>query len=333
MSRRMVVAIAVMTIVLGGFVSSGWAADTINMGFYSIAPSFAPPVAAIEKMKETLEKETNGAIQMKLYPAGQLGPESAGLNAIKIGTVQTASFSSVSISTVAPEANALMMPFVLNTWEDVEKIVHGPSMAKIGQTLESKGFKLLGVGSYGFFTVLSKKGLINSLNDMKGLKIRVYPTPVLVDLYKLLGASPTPLAFPEIFTGLQQGVIEATDGTLDSSHASKQYEVAKFLTETNHLHGFHFYVANKAWFSKLAPEMQELIARRFKEYIDLELKMSREYEDQIREIYKKEGVQFKTLSDKEREDFKASTRPIHDQFRSSIGEAFMTQFYSETGYK
>lgn len=311
---------------------NAFASDKIQMGLYSIAPPFSPVNTAMEKMNAYLKEEGKGAIEVQLYPSGQLGAESAGLNKLQIGAVQAGAITGVAISTIEPKANILMMPFVIRSWEDVEKLANSKMMTEIGLSLEKKGLKLMGIGSYGFFNILSVKKPLVKPEDFPGVKIRVFPTPVLVDLYKILGASPTPIAFPEIYTALQQGVIEATDGTLDSSHASKQYEVAKHLTKTEHIHGWFLYLVNKAWFDSLTADNQKLLKDAFAKFSAVARVESRAYDDKIFKIYEDAGVEIITLSEEQRNALKEIANPIHEKYRDVIGEDFLNRFYEEVGF-
>jgi TRAP-type transport system periplasmic protein len=333
--KKIILAVMAIGMIMGITAISGpaTAGEEVKMGFYSIAPPFSPLNTSMDKMKASLAEKSGGRIKMTLYPSGQLGPESAGLNKLKFGAVQAAGISGVAISTIEPKANVLMMPFVIETWEDVEKFANGKVMGEIGKSLEKKGFKLMGAGSYGFFNTLSKNKALVKPDDFKGVKIRVYPAPVLVDLYKILGASPTPISFPEIYTALQQGVIEATDGTLDSSDASKQYEVAKYLSRTNHIHGWFLYMVNKKWFEGLSREDQALIAESFKEYVKVEREEIQKVAEKILKSYKEKGVEIRELTDDERAVLRKKTAPIHEKYRGKIGPQLMDEFYAELDYQ
>jgi tripartite ATP-independent transporter DctP family solute receptor len=326
-----------LLVVMGTAVPMVYAGAKFEMSYYSMQPPFIPVSGCMEQTKKFLEKESNGDIEVKLFLGGQLGAESAGINKLKIGTVQTANLSAVAISTIEPKVNILQLPFVFNTWDDVEKFLnsfdHSPVIAEIGKSLEKKGLKLMGMQNYGFFRILSTKKFIATKDDMKGIKIRVYPTQIMVDLYQMMGAVPTPIAFPEIYTALQQGVIDATDSSLDASYASKQYEVAKYLTMTDHVHGWWLLVANKTWFDKLPKETQDLVSEGFRRCSKCAIKGCKEYEEKILKIYKEAGVQTKALTDQERKEFRKATVPVHQKYRSKIGADFLEKFYKETGYK
>ncbi|EFK08419.1 bacterial extracellular solute-binding protein, family 7 [delta proteobacterium NaphS2] len=200
--KRIILALTAIGLMMGftAFSTTAAEAKEVKMGYYCVAPPSSPINTSMKKMQAELKERSNGRIVMNLFPSGQLGPESAGLNKLKFGAVQAAAITGVAISTIEPKANVLMMPFVIENWKDVEKFANGKVMAEIAKSLDKKGFKLVGVGSYGFFNILAVKKVMVKPEDLEGLKIRVYPTPVLVDLYEILGASPTPIAFPEIYT-------------------------------------------------------------------------------------------------------------------------------------
>lgn len=315
------------------FIQEAGANSKHVMKYYCVAPPFSPVNTSMEKMKDFLKKESGGDLEMVLFPSGQLGPESQGLNSLKMGAVQSAAITGVAISVLEPKANLMMLPYIIKTWEDVETFANSATMAEIGKSLDKKGLKLMGVGGYGFFNVLSKKNFCTEIDDYKGLKIRVYPTPILIDLYKILGASPTPIAFPEIYTGLQQGVIDATDGTLDSSHASKQYEIAKFLTRTDHLYGWFLYLVNKRWYDKLPEKIQKLVRDGFAKYSVIARQETKKYDAKVMKIYDENGVNVMKLSEEKRSALLKKTYNIHEKYKTVIGADLVNQFYEELNFK
>ncbi|WP_300456136.1 TRAP transporter substrate-binding protein [Desulfobacula sp.] len=316
-----------------GFIQEAGAGSKQVMKYYCVAPPFSPVNTSMEKMNEFLKKESGGDLEMALFPSGQLGPESQGLNSLKMGAVQSAAITGVAISVLEPKANIMMLPYAFKTWEDIETFANSATMADIGKSLDKKGLKLMGVGGYGFFNVLSKKNFCTDISDYKGSKIRVYPTPILIDLYKTLGASPTPIAFPEIYTGLQQGVIDATDGTLDSSYASKQYEIAKYLTRTDHLYGWFLYLVNKRWYGKLSEKNQILVRDGFEKYSVIARQETKKYDAKVMKIYAENGVNVMRLSDEKRNALLKNTYSIHEKYRDIIGADLLDQFYGELNFK
>lgn len=333
MKRLSLSMIALAMVIIAPGIGSVEAKDKTQMGLYCIAPPSSPVNTAMEKMNEYLKKKSDGTFEVRLFPSGQLGAESAGLNKLQMGAVEAGAITGVAISTIEPKANILMLPFVIQSWDDVEKLANSKIMGEIGASLETKGLKLMGIGSYGFFNILSVKKPLVAPEDFSGVKIRVFPTPILIDLYKALNASPTPISFPEIYTALQQGVIEATDGTLDSSYASKQYEVAKYLTKSEHIHGWFLYLVNKKWFESLATDKQKMLQDSFRQFSAVAREESKNFDDKIFKIYDEEGVEIITLSDDQRSELMEATKQIHQTYGKSIGADFVDRFYEEMGFQ
>jgi len=300
--------------------------------FYSIAAPWAPVNVAAKKLSDYLKKRSEGKVELVMFTAGQLGAESAAMNQLQLGTLQTAAITGVAISTIEPKANVFMLPFVFNNYDDVKKFARSDLILELDRSLQKKNLRIMGVTTYGFFNILSTKKFIIAPDDFKGIKIRVYPTPILTDMYKLLGACPTPVAFTEVYTALQQGVVEATDGTFDSAYASKQYEVAKYLTMTKHVVGWFLYLANKQWFDSLPEEIKRILSEGFELYSEVATNESENFERETAELFKKKGVKIKELSKSEREVLSKALYPLHEKYRSRIGGDFLKRFYEATGF-
>lgn len=314
-------------------VSCSFAAAKYTIKMYSVAPPYSPVNQAVSKLNEQLVKDSKGEVEIQLFGAGQLGPESAGLNQLQMGAVQAGSITGVALSVIEPKANVFNLPFLFKDYADIEKFVNSPAAEELAATLDKRGFKLLGITSYGFFTTISKKGFLANPADFKGVKIRVYPTPILVDLYKIIGASPTPVAYTEIYTALQQGLIDGTDGTLDSANASKQYEVCKYLTLTDHIHGWFFYLVNKKWYEGLPKNIQTMLADGFKKCGKVGRELSDKNDEELLEKFKKEKVQVKKLNEKEKEVLKKATYGIHEKYGSQIGADFLESVYKTVNFQ
>lgn len=312
---------------------SGMGAAKYSIKYYSVAPAYSPSSVAVQKLHESINKESKGEIEILFFGAGQLGPESAGLNQLQMGAVQSAAITGVALSVIEPKANVFNLPFIFKDYGDIEKFVSSPAVEELARSLDKKGLHLLGIASYGFFNTLSKKTFLVDPQDFKGTKIRVYPTPILVDLYKMLGASPTPVAYTEIYTALQQGVIEATDGTLDSANASKQYEVCKYLSATDHLHGWFFYLVNKKWFEGLPKNYQAMVADGFKKAGKTGRDLSAKYDEELMEKFKKEKVQVKKVNEQNRAALKKATYPIHEKYKGQIGPEFLDLVYKSVNFQ
>ena len=322
-----------MIIALSVFIQKADAKAKYTIKHYCVAPPVSSVNTSMEKMSKFLKEESGGNLEMKIFPSGQLGPESQGLNSLKIGAVQSAAITAGTLSLLEPKANIMMLPYAFKTFNDLVTFSKSETLSKIGESLETKGIKLMGVGGYGFFNILSTKKHLTEVNEFKGLKIRVLPTPILVEFYKTLGAVPTPIAFPEVYTGLQQGVIGATDATLESSWGGKQYEVATYLTRTDHLYGWWLYLVNKAWYDKLPVKTQKLVSKGFTDYTATALNETKKFKSMVLKFYTEKKINMIQLSDEERNALRKKTYGIHEKYKDAIGPDLMNLFYKELNFK
>lgn len=333
MKKQIILYILCCIFCLTSFMSyDSYAQKTEEISFYCVAPPFVPLSKVAVKMKEKFENDTDKTFKMKLFTAGQLGDQSSALNNLASGVINTAAIDALIVTSIEPKVNALLLPYAFNTWEDVETIANGKALKIIGQSLEKKGIKLLGVGLYGFSNIFSINDLKMNKDNLQGLKIRVTPAPILVDWYNLLGAKPTPIAFSETYTALQQGIVDASDSTLDACHASKQYEVAKYLTRTKHRHGWFLYIGNKKWIDNLPDKTRTKLETEFSEFCGMQRKMARLYEDEMLKFFQDKGITVKELTDNEREELKKDVLKLHDLYRKTIGNDLIDQFYSEIDF-
>lgn len=300
--------------------------------YYSVAPPVTPANVVVQKLKEDLSKQSKGEVEINLFLGGQLGAENVGLNQIQMGAVQTGVIAGTVVSVIEPKVNAWLLPFIFRDMGDVEKLIASPAAEEIAISLEKKGLKLLGLTTYGFFNLMHKNKFIMNVEDFKGLKLRVIPVPILVDIYKTLGASPTPVAFPEVYTALQQGVVDGTDASYDTANASKQYEIAKYFVLSNHIHGTFFYLANKKWFDGLPKSIQAMLTEGFKKAAKDCIAIYAKNDAELKAKFEKAGVVIKPLPNTNREALKKATYPVHEKYRSSIGPDYLELVYKTVGY-
>jgi tripartite ATP-independent transporter DctP family solute receptor len=300
--------------------------------YYSVAPPFTPANVVVQQLKEELSKKTKGDVDINLFLGGQLGAENVGLNQIQMGAVQTGVIAGTVVSVIEPKVNAWLLPFMFKDMGDVEKLLSSPAADEVAKSLEKKGLKLLGLTTYGFFNLMHKNKSIMNVEDFKGLKLRVIPVPILVDVYKTLGASPTPIAFPEVYTALQQGVVDGTDASYDTANASKQYEIAKYFVLSNHIHGTFFYLANKKWFDGLPKNIQVLLTDGFRKAAKDCINIYAKNDAELKAKFEKAGVTIKQLPDANREALKKATYPVHEKYRGSIGSDYLELVYKTVGY-
>jgi tripartite ATP-independent transporter DctP family solute receptor len=198
-------------------------------------------------------------VNVKVFPASQLGNERELIEGTKIGTIQM-SFVSGAIAGFYKEAQVLDIPYLFSSGPVAWKVMDGPfGQEMAADILQKTGMRVLAYGETGFRNFTNSSRPIKSPADMKGLKIRVMETPVYVNMVKALGAAPTPIAWSEVYTALQQKVVDGQENPVATIMQAKLYEVQKYLTLDGHSYGVDFFLINDKFYRSLPQETQQII--------------------------------------------------------------------------
>jgi len=232
------------------------AATVIKLGLVT-KPGSAQNICA-EKFKELLKERSQGRYQVKLFHSGSLGTETEILQQIQMNAIQMAIITLGPFDVFVPEVKVVAFPFMFKDNETVDKVLDGPPGQALLKALEKAGFKGLSFSENGFRNLTNDRRPVHSVKDVKGLKIRVMESNFHKELWRTLGANPTPMGWP-IYTELQQGTIDGQENPLWVIWTYKLYEVQKYLTLTGHVYSAHIDVANLKWFNKLPAEDQAML--------------------------------------------------------------------------
>jgi tripartite ATP-independent transporter DctP family solute receptor len=218
--------------------------------------------AATRAFKDIVEAETGGEVKVNLFPAGQLGAERELIEATKLGTIQMCMVSGAVAGYFKP-AMVLDTPYLFSAPAVAWKVLDGPFGKELSEALlKETGLRNLAYGETGFRNFTNSKHVVKSPADLKGLKIRVMETPLYITMIKALGASPTPMAWTEVYTSMQQGVIDGHENPAGVILSFKIYEVQKYLTLDAHTYGTDFLLINDKFFNeKLTPAQQTIIKK------------------------------------------------------------------------
>ncbi|PLR78524.1 ABC transporter substrate-binding protein [Bacillus sp. V3-13] len=282
-----------------------------------------------QKFKEIIEKETGGKIKVEIYANGQLGDDRTMIEGLQFGTLEAVGVSTSMLANWAPPMLAYDLPFAFPDNETAYQVLDGPFGEKVGKLLEKENLVLLAYMENGFRQLTNNEKEIKSVKDLKGLKIRTMQTPVHLETWKKLGASPTPMAYTELFTAMQQGVIDGQENPYGNMAMDKFYEVQKYLTETNHVYNPMGLVISKKFFDGLSEEDKKIIKNAAVEAA----KYQRELNQQENESYKQtlidNGMQITELSPEAIDEFSNATQSIYETFSSEIGKEYLEEFLAE----
>ncbi len=262
MIKRQIVSEAVIGLFCLFFVVGSALAASIELKVAHVNPAdvFASGKgAAGAVLKNIIESETGGGVEVKLFPASQLGGERELIEGTKIGTIQM-SLVSAAISGFYKEAQVLDIPYLFSNAPVAWKVMDGWFGKEMAEDcLKKTGMRVLAYGETGFRNFTNSKLPIKSPADMKGLKIRVMESPVYVNMVKALGAAPTPIAWPETYTALQQKVVDGQENPIATIVFAKLFEVQKYLILDNHSYGVDFFLINEKFYQGLPKETRQIV--------------------------------------------------------------------------
>ena len=239
-------------------VPCAWAADPVKLVFASAYAPVDHQSQTLVKFAELAEKYSNGSLKVNVVVGGVLGGERDVAEGIQVGTVNGAILGGI-LQNFDPAMSILEFPFLFKNDAHVRAVMEGPVGDKIRARLIAKtNIRIL---YYVMRTPreLTTKKPVKSLADVKGMKIRVPEMQAHLETWRALGATPTPLAFTEVYTALQLGTVDGQENPLGVIYANKFYEVTEYLALTDHLVGFMMIVMNNDTYKKLDPAQQKAL--------------------------------------------------------------------------
>lgn len=276
-----------------------------------------------KEFKRILEEESEGRMTVEIYPAEALGSEQEMIESVKFGALDFSLPGGGAMSNVNPIFGSLSLPFFFTGFDDFHTQADGELGDYWKQAAEKDGYKLLEICDLGFAQITNNKCAINSLDDMKGMKMRSPNENVLVTTMKSLGASVTTLPFTEIYLALQQGVVDGQFNPLDSIYATKFYEVQDYLAIVNiFCYNINFITSTKLW-DKLDPADQAIIqkaATAAKEvsrdyYVTADAKYLEMMQDSFKEITQPDTA-----------PFRAAVQGVYDEFAKQVPADYAEKF-------
>ncbi len=293
MKKVIIKGISILVMAIGFFAWSavpGTAADKIIIKIAQNSGIYNPMQVGAVKFKEVMERETNGAVEVQIFPDASMGTEVKTIQMIKLGVLDATIVATASITEFAFEAGIFDLPFVFRDMEHMFEVVDGPFGQRLAKLIEEKTDSVfLGYASFGTRNAYNAKRPILSPDDLKGLKIRVMGTPILIDTFNALGAQATTLAWGELYSALQQGVVDGGECDPVDMWDMKFHEVTKHVSYTGHLVGVRGYLFSKKVYDKLPAYIQAILFKAGREAIAADRNSQREKVGEATEKIKKTG--------------------------------------------
>jgi tripartite ATP-independent transporter DctP family solute receptor len=261
-----------------------------------------------------VEEKTNGRIKIIVQAKGELGDEKAVIQQVMFGGIDFARVSLSPLAEYVPELNILQMPYLYKNSKHMWTVLDG----EIGEYFLDKmlGVSMTALSWYeaGARNFYNSRRPVNRIEDMKGLKIRVQESELMVHMVEALGAIAVPLAYGDVYSSLEKGTIDGAENNWPSYESSDHYEVAKYYTIDEHTRVPELQICSRATWDKLSYEDQEIIRACAKESALYERKMWKEREIESKEIVTKKGVEVVELSLEEKERFKKAVLEVYEEY-------------------
>ena len=280
-----------------------------------------PQYLALVKFKEIVEKETNGSIKVETYHSSQLGDDRAMMEALQLGTQQMTIPSTAPIANFVPEFSVYDIPFIFPSEEVADKVLLESDVAKeLLDKLPAQGMIGLAYWENGFRDLTNNKVPVATAKDFKNLKIRTMENQLHLAAFRALGANPTPMAFAEVFTAMQQGTIDGQENPVATIYLQKFNEVQKYVSTTHHVYSPFVVLLSKMFWDESSKEEQEIMLKAAKEAGDYERKMVREANVKYLGDLKEAGMNVVEVTPEARAEMKAITDPAIKEFEDKIGK-------------
>lgn len=267
-----------------------------------------------------LEEVSGGKMTTQVYADNQLGGDREVAEATIMGDVDISLVATTPVANFDPNLYIFDTPFLFKNGEQAYPIIDNEMAPILEKSLEKVGLKLLGLPENGFRCLTTKDTPVHSPADLKGLKVRVMENDIHLATWKALGASPTPMAFTELFTALQQKTIDAQENPMQTNYDNKFHEVQNYAITTNHVYIPFLLSMNLDTFNGLNAEEQGWIMEASKYATDLERQNSTTFDQDAMNEMTKYGTNVIVLNDEEVKAFREATKDIFNMVEEKVAD-------------
>ncbi|HLX23552.1 MAG TPA: TRAP transporter substrate-binding protein [Usitatibacter sp.] len=323
-----------LAILLAAFAAGpAFAQSPIVIKFSHVVAENTPKGKGALKFKELAEKATGGKVKVEVYPNSTLYKDGEEMNALQLGSVQMLAPSLAKFGPLGvPAFEVFDLPYLFDSYDELNKVTTGPVGKQLFQKLESKGIVGLAYWDNGFKDMSANKPL-HVPADFRGLKMRIQSSKVLDAQMRALGASPQVMAFSEVYQALQTGVVDGTENPPSNLYTQKMHEVQKYLTLSDHGYLGYAVIVNKPFWDGLPPDIRKALEGAMVEATKYTNEIAKKENLDALEAVKKSGkTQIITLTPEEKKAWKKALVKVHEEMSGRIGKDVIQSIYKETGF-
>ena len=283
---------------------------------------------AMQKFEEELE--ANSDFEVDIFPAQQLGGAAENVQAVKIGAVEMMWVGTAYLTRTVPELEAISLPFQFPTREAAFAVVDGPVGAALDEKLAAEGMTSLGYMELGFRQLTNAERPIEAAEDIEGLRIRLQPNETHLATFRALGANPVAMDVKELYSALEQGVIDGQENPFSIIQVARYDEVQEHLSNTAHFFDFISVIANRDWFTGLSEEDQQAVRSAMDTAIAYQRDLAAEQDEEAKQALIEGGMTYTEVSPELATALREKTAGVSEEVKAKLDPELVSLLDAET---
>lgn len=272
---------------------------------------------AAVRFSEAVDARSDGSMVIDIFPARQMGDVKELMEGVQLGTVDMTINSSSALATLTPAIDAFQLPYVMRTYDDFARMAVSPEAEAIMQSLGEHGMIGLGLYDGGQRHFLSTEAPVEDISGFRGLKTRVAPTDLFLSVWNAVGVNPTPMAYGEVYSGLETGAIDAVEINLTSIRSEGLFDAAKNVTLTGQYFWPGIMLINQGVFEGLTDEQQTILRDAAREVVEPQVMAVKAYDEELKTSLREDGVTITEASDEFVSQLDEAWTPVVNEYAES----------------
>jgi TRAP-type transport system periplasmic protein len=301
-------------------------AQAKTLRFAYVNPPEHPGSIGAKKFCDLMGEKSQNRYNVRLFPSSQLGGDIQVISSLQGGTIDFTMMNADLLAGVSKDFSLFALPFLFANGPEADKVFDGPFGDKLGKLLEPKSLISMGYMELGFRNLTNSRRAVAKLEDIAGLKIRVVQSPLYIDMFNMLGANAVPMPFPEVYTALEQKVVDGQENPISTIFANKLHEVQKFLSFTRHIYNPQIVMCSKKTWDSFSDADKKAAMDAMAEARPFQRQTSRKLEGEWVEQIKKTTqitditvAEFQRLADK--------VKPVTEKYSKDADQALVKELF------
>lgn len=300
-------------------------AEVLTLKFANQNNKGHPIVLGMDKFAELVAAKSQGQIVVKVFPGGMLGSDQSNLPAAQYGALEMVAMNSGILASLVKEFAVFDFPFMFASGAEADAVVDGRFGQKMHAKLQAQGLVGLAYYELGFRNITNSLRPIKQLDDLRGLKLRVIPSPINIDWVQALGAQATPLPWPEVYGALASKAVDGQENPLATIFSARLFEVQSHLVLTRHQYNPQSVLISKKVWDKLTPAQQRLLQEAATESAAYQRQQARSQSSDLLAQLKAKGMQVTELPPPELARLRDKIQPVLAKYTAAVGPATVAE--------